>query len=232
MKPYLIFDLDGTLASLGEPCLPENVALLHKLEEAGAHVVLSSGKPTYYLCGFVRQLGLKDAILIGENGGVLQMGVALPPPVYQKAEIPPLTRRALKELRGMMEAAFPDRIWYQPNETALTPFPSFQEDFPKIKKMLDDYITPEMHLTVYEHSDCFDVAYSALSKGTGIHLLAEVTGSKPENMIAIGDWTNDYPMFREVGYSVGIHLPEPHMATVDFPTLNEALLHLLKKIGS
>jgi len=231
VKPYLIFDLDGTLASLGEPCLPENVALLHQLEEAGAHVVLSSGKPTYYLCGFVRQLGLKNVILIGENGGVLQVGVALPPPVYQKAEIPALTRQALKELRGMMEAAFPDRIWYQPNETALTPFPAFQEDFAPIRALLEETITPEMCLRVYEHPDCFDVVYSALSKGDGIRLLSQVTQIPPEEMIAVGDWTNDYPMFRAVGYSVGICLPDPEQATVNFSSLREALDHLLARMA-
>ena len=229
MKPYLVFDLDGTLADPGHPCLPENTELLQELAKH-AHIVLSSGKPTFYLCGFVRQLGLCDAILIGENGGVLQTGVHLPPPVYREATIPTVTRNALKELRTKLEEAFPDRIWYQPNETALTPFPAYEEDFPLISKLLSDFITPAMHLCIYEHPDCFDIEYDALSKGAGIRLLAEVTGADPKNMIAVGDWTNDYSMFREVGYSVGIHLPQPEMASVNFSNLNEALQHILKKI--
>lgn len=232
MKPYIVFDLDGTLADPGKACLPENVEKLRKLEKAGARLVLSSGKPTYYLCGFVRQLGLSDPILIGENGGVLQMGVELPPPLYREAKIPSLTRKALKELRAIMEERFPNRIWYQPNETALTPFPHHLEDFPPIRSLLEEYITPEMLLTVYEHPDCFDIQYSALSKGEGIRFLSEVTGADPRDMIAVGDWTNDYPMFEMVGHSVGIHLPQPKKASVNFPCLSDALDHLLKRIGN
>lgn len=230
MKPYLVFDLDGTLAAPGQACEEENVHLLHRLEECGARIVISSGKPTYYLCGFVRQLGLADPILIGENGGVLQVGVSLPPPVYQEAALPCLTRRALKELREMMEERFPDRIWYQPNAVALTPFPHFQEDFPAISAILRDYITPEMELTVYEHPDCFDIAYTPLSKGYGIQRLAAQVGVDPAEMIAVGDWTNDYSMFEKVGYSVGISLPDRSKATVNVETLTDALLHLLEKI--
>lgn len=230
MNPFIVFDLDGTLAPLGEGCSQENVSLLKELEKEGARLVISSGKPTYYLCGFARQLGLCDPVLIGENGGVLQMGVALPPPVYKEAKIPHGTRDALKELRRKMEEAFPGRIWYQPNETALTPFPAYKEDFPLIKEMLSSFIQPEMALSVYEHSDCFDIAYAALSKGEGIRLLAEVTGADPKNMIAVGDWTNDYPMFSAVGYSVGIDLPDPTRATVNVKSLNKALLHLLERI--
>lgn len=227
---FVIFDLDGTLAVPGEATPPKAVALLHKIRAAGARIALSSGKPTFYLCAFARQLGLSDAILIGENGSVIQEGVHLPPVFYQKASLPEKTKEALETLRKKLEEAFPDRIWYQPNETALTPFPSYQEDFPPIREMIEDFITPEMELAVYEHPDCFDVEYASLSKGEGIRLLSRVTGVSPSEMIAVGDWTNDYPMFREAGYSVGINLPDPSRATVNFPTIEEALCHILEKI--
>ncbi len=229
MKPYIIFDLDGTLAELGKECKEENVRLLKELEKAGARLAISSGKPTYYLCGFARQLGLSGPILIGENGGALQVGIELPPPIFKTARIPEDTQLALKEIRRLLETEFPDRIWYQPNETALTPFPHFQEDFAPIRALLEDFIRPEMNLAVYEHSDCFDIAFAPISKGEGIRLLSEVTGADPEDMIAVGDWTNDYPMFCQVGYSVGIHLPEPERASVNFPDLKSALLHLLDR---
>ena len=226
----VVFDLDGTLAKVGQATEPENVALLHKIREKGARIALSSGKPTFYLCAFARQLGLQDAVLVGENGSVIQVGTALPPTLYRKAKIPDVTKKALKTLREMMEAEFGDRIWYQPNETALTPFPAFQEDFPKIRKMLDSFLTPEMQIAVYEHPDCFDVQYKGLSKGAGIQRLAEVTGISPKDMISVGDYTNDYPMFAETGYSVGVHLPDPTRATVNLPTTHDALLHVLEKV--
>lgn len=226
----VVFDLDGTLARLGEATEPECVELLRRIRESGARIALSSGKPTFYLCGYARQLGLCDAFLIGENGAVIVEGVGLPPARFEMARLPEKTKKALKELREKMEAAFPDGIWYQPNETALTPFPYRQDIFPPLRKMLEDYITPEMELAVYEHSDCFDVEYSALDKGVGLMSLARITGTPTEEMIAVGDWTNDYPMFRVAGYSVGIRLPEPERASVNFPTLKEALLHILERI--
>ena len=227
MKKCIIFDLDGTLAPVGRPTSEENVRRLHFLRQK-ATLAVSSGKPTFYLCGFARQLGLCDAYLIGENGAVLQRGVGLPPPLYREAPIPKETRLALTALRSLLEEKFPDRIWYQPNATALTPFFAHLEDVPFIKKAITDFITPEMHLKVYDHPDCFDIQYDALSKGEGVRLLSEVTGTPPEAMIAVGDWTNDYPMFDAVGYSVGISLPEPDRATKNFPTLDEALEHLIE----
>ena len=228
----VVFDLDGTLAKVGQASTEETVNLLHKIRESGARIALSSGKPTFYLCAFARQLGLQDAVLVGENGSVIQVGTALPPALYRKAKIPAVTAKALKTLREMMEEEFGDRIWYQPNETALTPFPAYAEDFPRIRKMLDGFLKSEMQIAVYEHPDCFDIQYKGLSKGAGIRRLSEVTGVPAEEMISVGDYTNDYPMFAETGYSVGIHLPDPSRATINFPTTEEALTHILEKVRS
>ena len=200
---FIIFDLDGTLAKTGKAAEEKTVHLLHRLREKGGRIALSSGKPTFYLCGLARQLGLEDAILIGENGGVIQEGVNLPPLYYKEADLPEFTKEALRVLRAKLEKAFPDRIWYQPNRTALTPFPAYQEDFPPIKKMIEEFITPEMNLAVYEHPDCFDIEYNGLSKGEGLRSLSKITGVPTSEMIAVGDWTNDYPMFDLAGYSVG-----------------------------
>ncbi len=228
---FVVLDLDGTLAKVGKSATPETILLLEKIQKKGARIVISSGKPTFYLCGFARQMGLFDAILIGENGGVIQEGIELPPVFFKKARLPEKTAEALFQLRKKLETEFCDRIWYQPNETALTPFFHFQEDVPAIRKMIVDFLKPEMQLSFYEHSDCFDVVYNRLSKGEGIRLLSEITKTPTEKMIAVGDWTNDYPMFSAVGYSVGISLPDPEKADANFETIEEALRHILKKIS-
>ena len=228
---FIIFDLDGTLAQRGKGTSEENISLLNQIKEKGAKIAISSGKPTFYLCGFARQMGLSDAILIGENGAVIQEGVDLPPLFFQKAKIPKKTEDGLITLRKMLEEAFPDRIWYQPNETELTPFPYYKEDFPKIHRLIKSFVTEDMALSVYEHPDCFDIQYKHLSKGEGIRRLAELTGIPTEDMVAVGDWTNDYPMFQEVGYSIGINLPDPEKASVNVKSLKEALLHILEKLS-
>ncbi len=231
MISFAVFDLDGTLAPLGRPCPEEEAALLHKLRRAGVRIAISSGKPTYYLCGFARQLGLEDACLVGENGGVLQDGIDLPPRHYEAAAIPENTTQALKRLREKMEKNFPGRIWYQPNETALTPFPADRADLVPLMELIRDFVTPDMELSVYEHSDCIDVQYAHLSKGEGIRLLSRYTGADPATMVAVGDWVNDYAMFERVGHSVGIGLPDPGRATVNVASLKEALVHILNRIS-
>ncbi|MBO7342204.1 MAG: HAD hydrolase family protein, partial [Clostridia bacterium] len=74
MHKLLVFDLDGTLAPLGKGASAPTKQALGALERAGYRICVCSGKPLYYLCGFVRQLDLADPVLVGENGGALQFG--------------------------------------------------------------------------------------------------------------------------------------------------------------
>ena len=67
MISYVVFDLDGTLAKIGKAVTPEDLALIREIEARGVGIAISSGKPTYYLCGFARQMGLTDPYLIGEE---------------------------------------------------------------------------------------------------------------------------------------------------------------------
>ena len=75
----LVFDLDGTLCPVGKGMLPQDAALLRRLEDEGFTIAICSGKTTFYLCGFLRQVGLKSPIMVGENGGAVQFGIGLPP---------------------------------------------------------------------------------------------------------------------------------------------------------
>ena len=75
MKKIYAFDLDNTLCPIGKPLATETVKGLTMLERQGGRIAVCSGKPTYYLCGLMRQIGLRAPILVGENGGVIQFGV-------------------------------------------------------------------------------------------------------------------------------------------------------------
>ena len=63
MVRTIFFDLDDTLAQVGKQA--EN-ATVEKLKQLNGKIAVCSGKPVYYLCGFMRQLGIYDAVLIGE----------------------------------------------------------------------------------------------------------------------------------------------------------------------
>lgn len=223
MKKLIIFDLDGTLAEVGKGCTDKTREQLKRLEEKGARIAFSSGKPCFYLCGFARQLDLKNPVLMGENGGMIQFGVELPPAKEDLVQMPQKTQKALSEIKALLEEKFGGDLWFQPNLTAVTPFPYKNEVFAPMRALLEEFIQPDMHIRVYEHADCFDIQFDGTSKGEGLSRLSRLTGIGRENMISVGDWVNDYSMFEFTSLSIGIHLPEPERVTHPVKNIDEAL---------
>ena len=230
MYKLLVFDLDGTLAEPGQGMLPENLSMLRKLEALGMRIAICSGKPTYYLCGFMRQVGLRAPILVGENGAVIQIGVDLPPKDYHVAPYSEDAKRSIRLLRDAIEKALPD-MWYQPNQTALTPFPKSQDEFVIIDSCIEE-LTPQLKdIIIYKHFDCFDFIPNGITKQSGLQRLGKLLGISPEDTIAVGDGINDYPMFEYAALSLGIHLEEPDRVQHNFPSIGDALTFLLKTIA-
>ena len=60
--------------------------------------------------------------LMGENGASVQRGVDLPPRFHYRMPVAPHTHAALTQLQEKLEAEFGPRIWFQPNQTEVTPF--------------------------------------------------------------------------------------------------------------
>ena len=225
MHRFLVFDLDDTLAAVGKPVLAENVALLHQLQAQGRQIVLWSGKPVYYLCGLCRQLGLPDAILIGETGAVIQGGSALPPRFHIKNNI---RAEALSQMARVREALAPyeARLWYQPNEVALTPFPRDSEMFEVLDEITCRLEPSLTALDIYRQVDCIDFIPKGTSKMSGLQALATELGASPRDFLVIGDGENDIPMFQYADFSICIHHPGcqvSHLASIAFDTLYEAL---------
>jgi len=53
MHKVLVFDLDGTLAPISKGKTSKDIEKLKRLEKEGYKIGICSGKPTYYLCGFI-----------------------------------------------------------------------------------------------------------------------------------------------------------------------------------
>ena len=134
----LVLDLDGTLAPYDAATAPANVETLKKAEQAGVRICLCSGKPVFYLCAFMRQFGLQDPILIGENGAEIQFGYKLPPPYFYRM---PYSERAEKSLRffeAEIKKTLPE-MWFQPNKTELSPFPKSAREFEIIDTIIANH---------------------------------------------------------------------------------------------
>lgn len=229
MIRLIVFDLDGTLAALGKGIEPENLELLRALEAAGARIAICSGKPTYYLCGFMRQVGLKAPVLVGENGAVIQLGVDLPPRDYHVAPYSAAAKRSIRLLRERIEQAVPG-MWYQPNEVGLTPFPRNDAEFAAVQSVIDALKDEIRDVIVYRHCDSFDITPEGITKKSGLERLGALLDISAEETIAVGDGVNDYPMFEYAGHAVGVNVKDEGKVDVNFATANEALKYLLARI--
>ena len=221
-----VFDLDNTLAKLGKGILPEDVALLRALEKKGVRIAVCSGKPTYYLCGFMRQVELEAPVLIGENGAVIQLGVDLPPKTYEVLPYSQQARQTVRFLRERFDELLPN-LWYQPNQVGLTPFPASAEEFDILERCMEENRDHIRDVTIYRHVDTYDITPNGITKFEGIRRLGELLDIPPSETAAVGDGVNDYPMFDYAGLRLGVNVADESRVDKNFSSVNDALNHLI-----
>lgn len=229
MHKVLVFDLDGTLAPVGKGMTDADIEKLKGLEKAGYMVAICSGKPSYYLCGFMRQIGLENPLLIGENGGTFQFGVGLPPTKYFEYPYSADAKTQLKQLRELVDSKCGSQVWYQPNQIGLTSFPKDENAFEEIQSIVDLQKEKLGELLVYRHVDSFDFTPNNVNKYNGLKYLADMEGLTRKDFIAIGDGVNDVPMFEFADISIGIGNKHNYPVTYKFDYISEALEFLLKE---
>lgn len=204
MHKLLVFDLDGTLAEPGQRMAEKEVEKLIVLENRGYRIVLCSGKTSYYLCGFARQLGLKNPIFAGENGGTFQFGIELPPKRYEEYPCSEQAKAQIRRMKALLDKTYGNKIWYQPNVVGISPFPANDEIFSDLQRLIDEK-RPELdELEVYRHWDCFDLMPKNVNKKNGIRYLTDLLGMDRSEVIAIGDGINDIPMFEFADIAIGV----------------------------
>ena len=225
-KRLVVFDLDGTLAPLGQGVEQKDLDILKKLNECGVKLAICSGKPTYYLCGFVRQIGIPDMILLGENGSVIQFGIHLPPQIYCTLPYERSVKSALRQIEEDISSMIPG-IWFQPNSVAVTPFPRNEEEFDRIQEYLDEHRELLEGIETFRHGDSFDFVPGGITKYDGLQKLTQMTGITADEMIAVGDGVNDLPMFSYAGLSLGIGLEDTEPVDRNFDSITGALEYIL-----
>ena len=225
MIKLIVFDLDNTLAALGKGIVASDIEKLKKLENKGIKIAIASGKPVYYLSGFMRQVGLKNPYLLGENGAVLQVDVELPPKELYILPYSQQAKESLKYIKTEIETILPD-IWYQPNMVGVSPFPKNEEEFEIIDGLIKANGDKLLDTQIYRHPDCFDIIPAGIDKKAGLHFLAQKLGLVRDEIVAVGDSMNDYPMFAYAGLAIGVNVKDEKQVNKNFKTITEVLDYL------
>lgn len=227
MAQMIIFDLDSTLAPIGLGMGEEELKLFRELEETGVKVAICSGKTCDYLCGFMRQVGLKAPILIGENGAVIRFGVDLPPKQHYRVPFSKEATESLQKIRQVLKERFP-HIWFQPNKIGVTPFPTSEKEFEEIEKILEEHKKELIDVKVYRHVDSFDIVPAQIDKAVGISYLLKIMNISPKDIITVGDGVNDYAMFELAGLSIGVNMKEVFRVDKNCKSTLEMLKYLVE----
>lgn len=223
MIKLIVSDLDGTLARTGYSAITADaLKTLKEIESKGVKIAVCSGKPTYYLCGYLRQCDWKTPIMMGENGSVIQFGITVPPEFYYVMPYSADAKKSLTFLKEEIMKKIPD-MWFQPNNTALTPFIKDDKEFEIIDKILADNGDKLKDITAYRHADSYDIVPNGINKGAAVKWLCEKLGINRDEAVTMGDGINDYSMFKESGHSLGINLPDKSKAKHNFTCLEDAL---------
>ncbi|MEL7605888.1 MAG: HAD family hydrolase [Sedimentibacter saalensis] len=231
MIKLIAFDVDNTLCELNSPMKDSTLRYLQNLKDRGVRIVLISGKPTIYLCGFVRQLGLTDITVIGENGVEIYYDANVPP--KKTINLAKDKSKYLNQIKTSLEEEFGDLIWFQPNRINVTCFFNDEGIRKKIKKLLDEIFKVKDYnenLEVYEHIDCFDIVIKGISKGSCIKALCEYDNICFDEVVAVGDSRNDFSMFDVAKVSIGINLYEDYDVNYKFNNIDDAMKFILHDI--
>ena len=226
MIKMTVFDIDDTLAFVGQPILEKNVKLLKEIEDAGIIIAISSGKSIFYQIGMFRQVGLKNPVFIGENGCSIAFGINLPPKVLKTVAPENIYFKSRARILEDISSICPDGFWLQPNEVMLTFFFNNSD----IRDKMRDYFKDCNYggVTVYEHVDSFDVVPKNINKYIGLEKLCAELNIGRNEIIAVGDGINDIPMMEFCKYSIGVYKLDKALTTYHFDDIEETLKFILK----
>lgn len=224
MIRLIVLDLDGTIAPIEKPVADSTLKLLKEFEAQGIDIAISSGKPIYYLCGLCRQLDFENPILIGENGAIIQGGIHAPSDLFLVNYYSDDARESIRIFKEKLLSKV-DHIFFQPNDIGLAFFANSD-----IRAVVDEIeATTELKdVVIYRHTDGFDVTPVTINKGTGLKMLMDAKGYKSDEIIAVGDGSNDVAMFKLVDTSIRLRNKED--ATYSFETIDEALIFIKENL--
>ena len=212
-------DVDGTIAEPSEPVKKEIAEKLRNLEGRGVRIVLASGKNSSYLSGLARGMGIKNPLLIAENGCVIFDPV--------KIEEIRLVERPIEIsiIESEVVSRFKDSIWLLPTQVDLAILPKVKKTLPELISYVKESVKPfNEKVVVLEHEDAVDVLPTGIDKGKALAKISRLYGVRKENVVVVGNFSNDIPMFSEAMFFLIVGNQIGHCEGAKrFKTIKEAL---------
>lgn len=189
-------DIDGTLTDMQRRISVEAIMAIRKLP---IPVVLASGNVICFMRAASKLIGASEA-MIGENGGVVQIGYDSRPVVFADIEE---CRRAAAFLQRRFPGLEQLDARYRLSELAFRR----TVDANELRAALDREYPA---LEVVDTKFALHLKHKSVNKGTGLVNVASMMGFKTEEFAALGDSANDLPMFEAagLGLAVGNAVPE------------------------
>lgn len=224
----VFFDIDGTIIDSPTNRIPESaVRAVEKLKENGHVAIVNTGRPYYqvdarvkemafrgYACGCGMEVLLDGQFLVRakpeaalrrkavacsrkygmrsfyetEDGGILLDGEHSRHPIMSR------------EVERLRRVGFPIHQLTDPNEPDFVKFVTFPVDGSNLEAFLREMETD--FTIIARENDMYELVLKGFSKAGGMETILNRLGADREQTMAIGDSTNDLPMFALAAHSV------------------------------
>lgn len=236
MIRFIALDLDGTLAKPNAPVPVEAIQFIKNIASLGVKIAIVSGKPAAYISGLVRQVGVTDIIIVGENGADIYYSGTFPPRAQTRIGPASSDRDALAALAAHIQTRFTNKVWLQPNTTNVTVFPYAQADIEAIAAEIEEYATASikgfnLDFLVYKHIDSVEIVPVSVNKGIALRKILTEQNIDKRDAVAVGDGLSDIAMLNEAEHAIGLKLNVPKSHIVNVDSFDEAMRLIQSLLG-
>jgi len=237
----VVTDLDGTLLDhTGDRISRRNIDALRRAEEAGARVVIATGRPIWWL-GPVIEAGFTGTAVCMNGAVVYDIAageiIASSPmtALTMQTFVAALSERtqdfalAAERLGVTLQACIAEELYEHPwsfghfqraDRATLLARPAAKllvrgiGDSRSLATAARDAGADTVHITYSTDDGLIEVAAAGVNKGTALAELAARWGIESEQVIAFGDMPNDLEMLSWAGFAVAMGNAHPDVAAI------------------